>query len=363
MYSLQFQNRYPDCLSLTLESSSPSQGKGNSCDLVIDLTVGEQWQDILKGKVKFRLQGGKLRIHAENASLTPLTASPESNYQIISTTESELVAGFRLNYTKKQLPFTLDNLKIAQFLPSSPQWCVTLQWEISPVDIYLTDAEGLWKHDITPNKHAILERCIIQRLHKIGFMPYLSCLQVTSQGSETEKTLLLPSVDFTETSHLSDLPSLIQSIYDVKTNDFLELAKLAGLDPQKDLAGGNFIATSLCGLELGQANLCYTHFRGADLTDIDLSEAQLSYANFSGADLSGGYLGDANLQYTDFHRASLALANLIGADLTKANLIETNLSQANLSGAVVTDAQFGQNVGLSPEDKEDLQQRGAIFIE
>ncbi|MGK7946291.1 MAG: pentapeptide repeat-containing protein [Microcystaceae cyanobacterium] len=360
MYSLQSQNLYPDCISLTLDASSLSKGLNSPCDLIINLSFGEQWQDLLEGKVKFRLQWGNLTINSENITLTSLTPSGEANYQIVSTTESDLVATFRLNYPNKQLPIT-SSFKIAQFLPSSSQWRLTIRWEISPVDIYLTDADGLWKHDITPNKHAILERCIIQRLYKLGFTPYLSCLQLTSDDREGENTLSSSKMDFTETEKLSDLTSLIKSIYEVKTDDFLELAKLAGLDPLIDLAGGNLLATSLCGLELGEANLCYTHFRGANLTDIDLSEALLSYANFSGADLSGAYLGDAKLQHSNFHRASLALANLIGADLSSADLRETNLSQANLSGAIVTNAQFSNNVGLTPDAKEDLQKRGAIF--
>ena len=80
---------------------------------------------------------------------------------------------------------------------------------------------------------------------------------------------------------------------------------------------------------------------GIDLRGIDLSGANLTYLNLEGADLRG---------------ADLTYANLAGADLTYANLVNANLVDANLTGTI-----FGNNLGLTEADKDDLQQRGAIF--
>ena len=164
-----------------------------------------------------------------------------------------------------------------------------------------------------------------------------------------------------EPQHLTELHQLIDTLYDIKHNDFLKLLEIAQLNPQIDLEGGNFLATELSGIELSGANLTHRHFRGANLTDADLSEAILSYSRFSWADLSGAYLGNANLQQADFYRSSLALANLIGADLRGANLQDVNLSQTNLSGALVKDSKFGNNEGMTTEMKTNLMERGAIF--
>ena len=50
------------------------------------------------------------------------------------------------------------------------------------------------------------------------------------------------------------------------------------------------------------------------------------------------------------------MANLIGA-----NLSDANLRGANLSGAEVENAIFTNATGITPEQKQDLIRRGAIF--
>lgn len=99
----------------------------------------------------------------------------------------------------------------------------------------------------------------------------------------------------------------IQQILEAETNDFMKLARIAGLD----------IATD---------------FANADLSDVDLS----------GANLRG--------------------ANLSETDLSRAKLIGANLSEADFTNAVVNLTIFGDNHGLTPEDKANLLARGAIFV-
>ena len=59
--------------------------------------------------------------------------------------------------------------------------------------------------------------------------------------------------------------------------------------------------------------------------------------------------------------ADLSEANLRGANLWGANLIEADLSGADLSGADVKNAIFINATGITPEQKQDLIRRGAIF--
>ncbi|MFM7791935.1 MAG: pentapeptide repeat-containing protein, partial [Microcystis panniformis] len=54
-------------------------------------------------------------------------------------------------------------------------------------------------------------------------------------------------------------------------------------------------------------------------------------------------------------------ANLIGGILRRAILSEADLSEADLSGAKVENAIFIGATGITPEQKQDLIRRGAIF--
>lgn len=118
----------------------------------------------------------------------------------------------------------------------------------------------------------------------------------------------------------------IQQIAEAQTDNFIELAKIAGLDPLKD-------------------------FVRADLRNVDLSNA-----NLTGINLSDAYLGNANLS-----DANLSHANLNYADMSGAIVYGANLSFAKLDGVRVEGSRFGWNTGLTEDVKRDLQQRGAIF--
>ncbi|REJ50014.1 MAG: pentapeptide repeat-containing protein [Microcystis wesenbergii TW10] len=128
-----------------------------------------------------------------------------------------------------------------------------------------------------------------------------------------------------------------------------------------NLRGANLIQANLRGANLSNAilwtaKLSWAYLWGANLSGANLSEADLSGANLSEADLSGANLRGANLSGADLWRA-----NLIEADLRGAFLSEANLSEAILSGAKVENAIFIGATGITPEQKQDLIRRGAIF--
>lgn len=416
--SLESENKCPDCLWMQLEGIpvQSSSTDTQQLDLYLTINFNEQWFPLLGGRVKFGLKGGELRLKLENGEI-PLTArelngsfdlcveqqrqqqesietqssveaavaqsKPEVQNKLDTqsttgkTAQSQLTScqvstkGSQANPAwvfeekrhKSVLKGLLKKTKLGTVDVKSQPCSIEATFEVSAPDVYLTDAENLWHHDISPNKHAVLERKLVLFLLETQLKPYLSWVQLGYESPVSRPSVVETGNEAIASQSPQQLQDLIGRISEAKTSNFLELAKLSGLNPVMDFAGGNLLGANLSGLDLSGANLCHANLRGAELDDADLSEANLSHANLSGADLSGAYLGNVDLSHADLHRASLALANLSGANLSGANLIEANLSNTNLSGANVGEARFGKNPGISEEAKLNLKERGAIFVE
>jgi uncharacterized protein YjbI with pentapeptide repeats len=349
-------NRYPEWLSLQLEAIPCGS---QEYELFFTLLCQEQWQDFLGGRIKWGIKGGCLQMRSQNSEFFPVLDIPDNPFYItIQNNAPKTTWLFSLKTAQATFQGSLAALKLGtvKFL-ATPFRC-HFSFSLSPVDLSITDAESLWKHDISPNKHGILERKIAQSLYLSQLQNFVSGVQLTSPETPLEPLNIEPRPDI-----LDDLKTIIEKVYQSPSNDLFTLAKLAHLDPLKDFAGGSFLGMELSGVQLGNSNLYHINLRGANLTDADLSEANLSYAKLSGADLSGAYLGEANLSYANLHRASLALSNLIGANLEGANLEEANLTNANLSRARLVNANFRDNPGMSAELLESLGDRGAKLVE
>ena len=351
-------NPYGRCVFLQVfpRPSVTSQG-----EFVLDLNFrfNEQEKSLLNGQIKFGIKGGKLKLEVQQGKIVEPQLNKDLPFKLIESYDHTVV--WHLIAQTGQSTVKIDHSSpLATIQPKDESVIVTVSYTMDLADISISDVTGLWRHDIHPNKHSILERKLAQFLWKERLSPEISLIKLTSNPSEEVKIIDSPTTKL-EAQHLTELHQLIYKLYDIKNNDLLELLKTAQLNAKIDLAGGNFLATELSGIELSGANLTHSNFRGANLTDVDLSEAILSYSRFSGADLSGAYLGNANLQQADFYRSSLALANLIGADLRGANLQDVNLSQTNLSGALVKGTKFGNNEGMTTEMKSNLIERGGIF--
>jgi uncharacterized protein YjbI with pentapeptide repeats len=388
MRSLDSHNKYPDCLWMQLEAipvSSDATASGR-VDLYLSLQFNECWEPLLGGRVKFGLQGGKLNLNLENCKI-PFTARQSiGNFKLLPTEKTPEIQGnvdvlaartieetdgavchvstigddttpswvFELKGGKPPLKGFLKSSKLGELVAKS--LAIEAVFSVAKEDIYLTDVEGLWSHDITPNKHSILARILIVDLLESKLQPALSwgLLCYDSPRLERREKEIVPQTE-------TQLQEKIDRILAAKTDSFAELAKIANLNLADDFAGANLLGTSLNGVDFSSAKLDRANFRGAVLTDADFSDASLQNAKFSGADLSGAFLGNADLQDADLYKASLALANLSGANLYGANLIDVNLTNANFSGANVESARFGNNAGLLEEMQANLQQRGAIF--
>ena len=155
-----------------------------------------------------------------------------------------------------------------------------------------------------------------------------------------------------------------------------------------DLWGANLREADLRGAKLWGANLRGANLNGANLSgtvggkfdwdptangsgrsrgwadlNTDLSRANLSWAFLRGTNLREATLSEATLSEACLSGADLSEADLSGAILSGAILREANLRRANLRRADVKNAIFPDATGITPEQKQDLIQRGAIFAD
>ncbi|MGJ3251608.1 MAG: pentapeptide repeat-containing protein [Elainellaceae cyanobacterium] len=366
---VEHENQYPDCIWLGLDVDSASSLESDQIELFLTMRWGEQRQSIEDGSVQFGLTGSELQIHLVNAAWVETSTHLASDTAVIERISHHHDANHAT--WRFQTPPTsilrgeLTRITLATIRPTASSCRLEAMLAIAPVDIRLTEAEGLWRHDITPNQHAVLERVFARQLHQTTVHPFPSWMQLCYEcpspcpkiADRVSQVMNGASAETLE----SLVRPLVHHVMDAQTQDLLELASRVGLTPSQDFAGGNLLGVTLIGAELSEANLERVNLRGADLSDAELSEANLNDAVLSGADLSGADLGSATLQAANLHRASLALANLGGAHLQAANLLEANLTNTNLNGVKVEQARFGRNPGMTDALKASLQQRGAIF--
>jgi hypothetical protein len=360
IHLLEIQNPYPEWVELNLKGTfDPSE---KTCSLSLGLNYQEQWRSLLGGRVKLALKAGIFKFKLSSGEFIPFSEERDNISVVTKNNTQEFCWQLLPPLGKSFLDQVHQDIPLGNIILNDQPCYLTGTWEIRPADLSITNAENLWRHDLSPNKHGILERVLARFLVQNYFTPQVSRVQYAIADDLPQHDPVTPKVPEASAEKLGELQNIIDQIYQADTQNLAELAQIAGLNLKKDLAGGNFLGAVLSGVELNRANLSYLNFRGAILTDADLSEANLRNANFSGADLSGAYLESADLQYTDFHKASLALVNLIGSNLSHANLTQTNITNANLSSATLTQTLFGDNAGMTDTLKENFQQRGAKFL-
>ncbi len=384
------------CLSIELTGTpilEPSDGT-SFLDLNLTLHFQEVWQEVPGGRFKLGLTGGKLMLNLENATLPEeiglLTKEPKPSISSQVTTGTSTPSHWILKISGDGsiLKGSLGVLQLARLQVKGTPVRVQATFQVSAANIQIVEAEGLWPHDINPNQHGILERLLIRSLVDTQFPTDLTRTELQYARPPEDPIAVEESPQHQDWSAIAEA---IAPILEATTDNFIELAKLAGLDPVRDFAGAKLWGCNWRGLDLSGAELPGVKLRGADLSDVDLSEANLTGAKLAGADASGALLSDANLTDADLHRCSLALASLSGASLRNANLQEANLSNANLSdadlsganlsgadlhqaglvmtnltntnltGANVDQARFKLDSGLSAERERDLKARGALF--
>jgi uncharacterized protein YjbI with pentapeptide repeats len=362
MQLLESHNQCSNCVFMELQVI-PKADTQNQFELYLNIKYNQQEEKILEGKVKFSLRSSKLSLSLNNLIFVEKYSLNSSLITLIDNVFStQPIWEIKPTFESKFLQEELTNIKLGILEIRGYPYQLTGEILAKKADVFFTDIEGLWFHDITPNKHAILERKLAQFIENNQLKPYVSQEIFGSQDLD-----ITPNFPHQQQNNLREEESLnlkktIQIIYQNNKNSFTELAKIASLNPLIDFGGGDLTAVNLSGLNLSSANFSSANLRGADLTDTDLSEANLQYTKLNGADLSGAYLEGTNLQNASLQNASLALANLIGANLTNANLTNTNLQNTSLGKTIVKGTIFSNNLGLDEDKKEDLIKEGAIFI-
>lgn len=226
------ENKCLDCLYIKLEgipvqSEHEYQDVGwastqtQQIDLHLTIKFNEQWEPLKGGRIKFGLKGGELRLKLENSEIpyearhlvgaielvgqdqqelqeldkkpldsrrpfnftingnqpkelkSPLIQQPVSFCHVTTTVSEENPAWvFEAEISKQVLKGSLHQAKLATLNITALPCRVEATFEISKLDLCLTDAAGLWHPDISRNKKAVLERLIIQRLLEPKFKPY-----------------------------------------------------------------------------------------------------------------------------------------------------------------------------------------------
>lgn len=338
----------PLCLLELTATPLRAQQNGTEMDLMdlfINLHFHQEWQALDRGRFQVGLRGGQLKLGLENAMMSDsdrfslaTIANDQSDFQVESTgTETEPGWIFRAKQNTPLLPGSIEKLKLGTVQVTGSPFNVEATFNVEAADVKTLAAQGLWPHDVSPNKHSILERKLILSLVKFKLQPYLNRVELRFSDLELPPSLSSYQVEASEPEFLQ-LDQAIGEILAADTNDWLALAEIAQLNPWEDFAGANLVGTTLNEVDLTGANLERVNLRGADWNDVDLTGASLVGANLAGADFSGALLSDVNLSGASLLRCSLALANLSGANLTGANLTSANLVQANLSDANLTDA-------------------------
>jgi len=387
----------PLCLLELIATPVPAKQNGTQVDLFVTLHFHPEWQTLDRGRFQVGLRGGELKLRLENGMMFDDDRVSESTIAIaqsqchIETTGTETEPGwiFRGQRGTPVFQGSLEKLKLGTVQVTGSPMVIEATFNVAAADVQTLATKGLWSHDISPNKHSILERKLIRSLGQFKLQPYLSRVELRFTDPSLPPSVSSYEVEASE-PEFWQLDRAIGEILAADSNDLLALAEIAQLNPLTDLAGANLLGTTLNEVDLTGANLERVNLRGADWNDVDLSGANLTGANLAGADFSGSLLSDVNLAGANLPRSSLALANLSGANLTGANLTEANLSQTNLSDANLTNAnltgadlqgaglvrtklmgvnwsntqvkqaRFKIDSGLSPEMQQTLETQGAI---
>lgn len=349
------QNSTLDCFQIEFEAIPD----GEQWLLAVSLDFHQHWETLLHGQIRFGLKGIDLSLDLHQATLTSIEAVSSAYPEVIlPRCQDTPVWRFIAPAHQIVLETTLAQIQLATLQTTTTSYSGKALVTVTPADVSVTETQGLWKPDLSPNKHGVLERKIAAYLHEQLLTPHLAQV-LLAQAKVEEIPPASPKVQSILTTE--KLQAEIEQVIAAKTDDLVQLATVAALNLKTDLAGGNLLGTDLSGIDLSTADLHHAYLRGVDLSDADLSEANLSRVNLSGADLSGAYLSNADLSNSNLYRASLALANLSGANLSGVNLQEVNLSNANLSHTTVKNTVFGKNPGMSKLVREQLKEGGAIF--
>lgn len=153
-----------------------------------------------------------------------------------------------------------------------------------------------------------------------------------------------------------------QDLYDT-CKQFLQKSRCQRLLQLQQLGLARY-ADFLTQMRLNEVNiLCVMRFlhNPSRVKFPQLQGADLSNLILDGSNLIRGDLSKANLQGTSLINADLIFANLTNADLRNTNLTGATLNETIWQGAKVENCVFGEGIGLTKIQRENLRLRAALF--
>jgi hypothetical protein len=214
-----------------IPSQSEKQSQSTTTQLNLHLTIqfNEQQEQLLEGRIKFGLKGGKLSVKLKNGKISLSSNHLSSSYKLaiqqerqqeksenqsLDTSLSEGKLEGKTNPTPKNTIGRTDNIQFTtcqvtiKGSEEIPVWVIGVEstesvlkgllknallatinvkakpcyveaiFHVLPQDVCLSEAEGIWPQNISKKRRLIIERAIVRHFFKRKLMPYLSRQQL-----------------------------------------------------------------------------------------------------------------------------------------------------------------------------------------
>jgi hypothetical protein len=214
-----------------IPSQSEKQSQSTTTQLNLHLTIqfNEQQEQLLEGRIKFGLKGGKLSVKLKNGKISLSSNHLSGSYKLaiqqerqqeksenqsLDTSLSEGKLEGKINPTPKNTTGRTDNIQFTtcqvtiKGSEEIPVWVIGVEstesvlkgllknallatinvkakpcyveaiFHVLPQDVCLSEAEGIWPQNISKKRRLIIERAIVRHFFKRKLMPYLSRQQL-----------------------------------------------------------------------------------------------------------------------------------------------------------------------------------------
>ncbi len=214
-----------------IPSQSEKQSQSTTTQINLHLTIQfkEQQEQLLEGRIKFGLKGGKLSVKLKNGKISLSSNHLSGSYKLaiqqerqqeksenqsVDTSLSEGKLEGKTNPTPKNTTGRTDNIQFTtcqvtiKGSEEIPVWVIGVEstesvlkgllknallatinvkakpcyveaiFHVLPQDVCLSEAEGIWPQNISKKRRLIIERAIVRHFFKRKLMPYLSRQQL-----------------------------------------------------------------------------------------------------------------------------------------------------------------------------------------
>ena len=211
----------------TTSQLQPKSATTEQINLYLTIQFNEQRELLIGGRIQFGLKGGKLKIKLKNAEIalesrkldgvielftqnqrqqqqgceiqTSIKASLNGSQPIVKTNPDKNYAEGKTNKFQSSvcqvttsdsnkdptwvfevirdepvLKGLLKNVFLTTLNVKAKPCCVEATFEVSPQDVYMTEAEGLWPENMSRTRITVIERAIARRFLEGKLKPYLS---------------------------------------------------------------------------------------------------------------------------------------------------------------------------------------------